>query len=107
MRITRNPAQTVTDLIGALDNDDFAADEYFGCADNHRNFHKFDDIKSCSGECPQFQLGGAGYNSTSTSGNVHSGSSDYPCPATGCSLQLWYTVNLFDNKHFHRQNNDS
>ena len=81
MRITRNSAQTVTDLIAALDNDDFAADEYFGCADNHRNFHKFDDIKSCSGECPQFQLGGAGYNSTSTSGNVHSSSSDCCCSA--------------------------
>ena len=82
MRITRNPAQTVTDLISSLDNSDFTVDEYFGCADNHRNFHKFDNIKPCSGECPQFQLGGAGYNSTSTSGNVRI--FDF----TGCSSLL-------------------
>ena len=72
MRVTRNPALTVADLISSLDNSDFTVDEYFGCADNHRNFHKFENIKPCSGECPQFQLGGAGYNSTSTSGNVRS-----------------------------------
>ena len=70
MRVTRNPATTVADLISSLEKSDFTVDEYFGCADNHRNFHKFENIKPCSGECPQFQLGGAGYNSTSTSGNV-------------------------------------
>lgn len=98
MRITRNPAQTVTDLIASLDDSDFTVDEYFGCADNHRNFHKFDSIKSCSGECPQFQLGGDGYNSTSTSGNVRTTGRIFS------RLKLTYEIDL---EHYQRQNNDS
>ena len=96
MRITRNPATTAADLISSLDNSDFTVDEYFGCADNHRNFHNFDNIKPCSGECPQFQLGGAGYNSTSTSGNVLSRSGNSP--------KLIYKLGY---EHLNRQNTDS
>ena len=96
MRITRNPATTAADLISSLDNSDFTVDEYFGCADNHRNFHNFDNIKPCSGECPQFQLGGAGYNSTSTSGNV--------LTRSGNSPKIIYKLG---NEHLNRQNNDS
>ena len=96
MRITRNPATTAADLISSLDNSDFTVDGYFGCADNHRNFHNFDNIKPCSGECPQFQLGGAGYNSTSTSGNV--------LTRSGNSPKIIYKLG---NEHLNRQNNDS